>query len=224
MKVNLQHHAHLVVGERGQVLPAVLDLVAEVIGTTDAIHADKFTWEGKSFSVEDSRTLKEWQALIPVGKAKVAVIACETMTESAAQALLKVVEEPAVGVYFFIIVPNEAVLIPTLLSRLIQLKLESGANKNKKKPINDDGLILAEKFLAAAPMARLKQLDAISEPRELVRNLERVIAKQKLILKPEVFLEAGEAVRKAAARLDNPRVQAKLVLEALAFSLPLIKL
>ena len=93
------HHAYLVVGNKQDLLPTVLKLAEDISGVTEVIHPDKMIWDISSWGVDDSRAIKEWQSRRPVGKAKCGIIACESMTEAAGQALLKVLEEPEIGVH-----------------------------------------------------------------------------------------------------------------------------
>ncbi len=82
----------------------------------------------ESFTLEDSHFLKEWHSRLGVGGlSKVCLIATKTINREAEQALLKVIEEPALNTYFFFIIPNTSLLLDTILSRVQVVSL-----KNKK--------------------------------------------------------------------------------------------
>lgn len=205
-----QHHAYLLIGGENSV-DAVLARLKPFLGNLTPT-----VWQNDMWKIEDSRQVKEWQVLTPVaGLEKVGVIICHSMTEAAGQALLKVLEEPARGVCFFLAVPHLGAIIETLRSRFIVL--------DSAVPILPPAG-WAEKFLANSPVERLKQLEQLVAPNQLVIELEKILALRRPQLKPAVFSQAGERVRLAARRLNRARVPTKLVLETLALTLPPVML
>jgi len=74
--------------------------------------------------VHQIRTLREYLAQKPVGKCKIAVIdLAEDLNQSAANALLKVLEEPVSDSYMFLLSHSPSRLLPTIRSRCTQIFL-----------------------------------------------------------------------------------------------------
>ena len=200
------HHAYLLIGGENSANLVLAKLEPFLGDLTPTV------WQNDVWKIEDSRQVKEWQILTPIeGKEKAGVMICRSMTESAGQALLKVLEEPATGVYFFLAVPQAGAIIETLRSRFTVLDSIAPIPPPDK---------WAEKFLASLPVERLKQLEQTIEPNQLVVELERILATRGRKLKRETFSQAGERVRLAARRLNRSRAPAKLILETLALTLP----
>ena len=213
------HHAYLVIGDKKDFLLPVLELATSITGVIEAVHPDKMLWDLPVWGVDDSRVVKNWQSRRPVGKAKCGVIVCSTMTEAAGQALLKVFEEPAPGVYFFILVPTESVIISTLHSRLIKLAdfniSASGGGETKN---------LGTKFFSSTPVERLKQIEGVVEAKKLLEDLEKFLFANRSKILPLVIVEAGQVIKEIAESLNNPRFPNKLALEGLALTLPKVVL
>ena len=74
------------------------------------------------FSVEDARALVSAASLTPVsGETKAFVLAVDRIYREAQNALLKILEEPPAGTVFVLVVPQTAMLLPTVLSRVLPL-------------------------------------------------------------------------------------------------------
>ncbi|CAG9001354.1 MAG: hypothetical protein CENE_03374 [Candidatus Celerinatantimonas neptuna] len=86
-----------------------------------ATHPDRFevTTETNTIGVDDIRELTDWSVQRPrYGQAKVALIMpADKLTVSAANALLKILEEPNYQNYFILIKPFQSALLPTIVSR-----------------------------------------------------------------------------------------------------------
>ncbi len=87
-------------------------------------HDDSGQWK-KSLLIEDIRNVIEFISLTPaIGKWKVVVIDdAETMNNSAGNAILKVLEEPAPQSLFLLVSHNSGLLLPTIRSRCSILTL-----------------------------------------------------------------------------------------------------
>ncbi|MGX7107279.1 hypothetical protein ACWOBE_05685 [Hutsoniella sourekii] len=85
---------------------------------------------GLSVKVDQIRSLKEWLATSPVeADCKLAVIEqAELMNQAASNALLTVLEEPYDNVYLLLWTPSMSLLLPTIQSRVQELKLSEATN------------------------------------------------------------------------------------------------
>lgn len=84
-------------------------------------HSDYYliTSQGQSIGVDEIRILQHWSVQKPAhGHGKVAVIEqTDKLTPSAANALLKMLEEPKVNTYFILLKPLQSKLLATIISR-----------------------------------------------------------------------------------------------------------
>lgn len=184
-------------------------------------HPDFFCQKYDSFGIDDSRELIYKASQRPfLGENKVFIIEALSFTVESANALLKLIEEPFSGTYFFIIVPSEEIVIPTLRSRLVVVEnkiqeLEPGKEKIKKT---------AEEFLAGMPMQRTGIIEKISKDKpkaiEFLNVLEFVLAKNMEKKKGMPFAGSLEEIEKSRNLLATRFGSPKMILERLALILP----
>lgn len=86
--------------------------------------------EYASFTISDSKLIKDWANLKKTNDyKKICIISTKFMNTEAQQSLLKIIEEPKDDTYFFIIMPNVLNLLDTILSRAQVIEV-SGDNVN----------------------------------------------------------------------------------------------
>ena len=120
-------HAYALVGSEHEALTAFALDFARVLGADPIL--DVFVLEsGEAISVEQARTAAARLAMTPVGKYKVAVISSDLLTEQAANAFLKLLEEPPAKSLIFLTAVNFYNLLPTVASR-VQKIMFSGKRK-----------------------------------------------------------------------------------------------
>ncbi len=170
-------HAYIVGGGRDIAMARVAEMLAPH-GSFTSANPDYLFCEYVSFAVDDARSLRAWQELSPVGERKVCLICTDFMTPEAQNALLKTFEEPVPNTHLFFIVPKPDILLPTFLSRVQQVRVESA----------NGGVAEAESFLRMTigeRMAYIQKLvaksddeDASSEVREkaigFLESIERL--------------------------------------------------
>lgn len=99
---------------------------------------DFFYFDREKFQIEDSRRLKEFAFKKSFsGNGKVFQVKFREITKEAQNALLKIMEEPPYGTYFFMCAPDQNSIIDTLKSRLILLfnKPEEVYKNEKASPL-----------------------------------------------------------------------------------------
>ena len=129
-------------------------------------------------SVEDVRRVSELAASAPfAGEHKVVIIAASRAYHEAQNALLKLFEEPPVGVYIFFVLSSLGGLLPTLRSRVQILKHEARSTKSETRTKHE--INPAEEFLKANKEKRsviIKKLTSGKDEEEKRENREEVIA------------------------------------------------
>jgi len=163
------------------------------------------------FSIDDARQLSQVALQKPVNDAyRVFVLVTKKLPVESQNALLKLFEEPPTATKFFLIIPNEGMLISTLRSR-VQIALGDALETNE--------FFLS--FLKDCYADRLKTIADITKRKDvasteaLLSGAEVYVAEDSLnrqeLLKGIVFIQ-GYA--------KTPGASAKMLLEELALCLP----
>lgn len=123
----MRHHAYSIVGDHESVARAVAH-IAEELGMPRVGNPDIIERTYSLFSIDDARALITILELGAVGKhGKVVIVHADKLLYQAQNALLKICEEPPPDTTIMLHVPSEGVLLPTLRSRLAQLRPEAPA-------------------------------------------------------------------------------------------------
>lgn len=239
------HHGYLLLGDIETTLGAVEEMVEKISGLRLAGNPDYFLSKENSLSVKESRRIKEAAGMRGFsGKKRFFVIAANTFSEEAQNALLKILEEPIEGNHFFVITERENALLPTVRSRLAVLK---GAQKDFKSgeyyldaekflSFNSiDRLIFVKKFLKDKNSEKendLKEDDELNKededtevsPRkktaELIESLEFLFS-QKYKEDPQKYEKEMCELLKMESYSKDPAFLPRLILEYLSFLLPI---
>lgn len=211
-----KHHAFLLAGEAGAVVPIVRQFLINELqvpaGEVEERVFDRLT-------VDDSRELKRLLGAPVSGAHRYIICGFNDLTPEAAQALLKVLEEPPAGFIFFIITREPLLLPATILSRVWLAGGEEGSSKIK--------------FFTLSPAERLavitKTLTKLDEEDESARNYAlNVLNSVEQELAAELNRQSDHArlataatvLQESRAALQGVRLSVKLVLERLALGLP----
>ncbi len=127
----MEHHAYLLIGERGEV-DKYLESIFDDAGLSPVGNPDVFVLEQSVFGVDDARAISERAPQRAFGTKKVFVIHAEKFTSEAQNALLKTIEEPTENTHFFISAREPQIFLPTLLSRLHEVRVGGELMKNKE--------------------------------------------------------------------------------------------
>ncbi|MEA2715530.1 MAG: polymerase subunit delta [Candidatus Parcubacteria bacterium] len=218
----LSHHAYCLIGSDAA-HSELLSCLEKEHGLSATANPDFFDRHYENFTIDDARELKSIHETRPVRSAgkKIFVLTMNGITVEAQNALLKLLEEPAVYAHFFLIVPSKHLLLPTVKSRLsfIGSAIFDGLKANER-----DGSDNARKFLKAPPAMRIelikKLLDDISKERQtkqnaidFVNDIQAVLYERGGIKKNMRQLEAIETVRKY---LNDRSPSLKMLLEYVA--------
>jgi DNA polymerase III delta prime subunit len=107
------------------------------------------------FGIDEARLLREHALLRPIaGEEKFFIIAVDALTREAQNALLKTLEDPTPGTYFFLLLPSAETLVLTLRSRL-----EIVRGHTPRTSAHDQ----ARAFLAAPLAERLERAAVLAE-------------------------------------------------------------
>ena len=165
------------------------------------------------FGIGDARKLSQDALQKPVdSEYRVFILVVKKLPEESQNALLKLFEEPPKQTRFYIVIPQEGILIPTLRSRVF---VEEHHDTQTAENSAFDTFFIAsyaERLTTIADITKKKDLSTIEA---IVRGAELYSAKDSL--KYQYLLATVLYVREY---IKTPGASAKMLLEELALSLP----
>ncbi len=166
----------------------------------------------ESFGIDEARNLKNLAGERAfVGDHHTFIITTSSITEEAQNAILKLFEEPPAGAIFYLIIPSETRLLPTLRSRLFLRN-----NKNNSET-NDT----ASQFRRFDYKERMEWIaDIAKKDTDQLVDLVREISRSDLKSLP---LTAKRSLLLAEKYVYNRGASKKMLIEELALSLPIEK-
>lgn len=154
------HHAYLIEGKKEEITPELF-IFLESIGVKTSGNLDFNHLIMDSMKAKDARNIKSQSLERPISDSKkVFVISVNSFLIDAQNTLLKMFEEPIDNTIFFVIVPDTAIILPTLLSRF---------NVIKPKDESNTGLRQAEEFLKMSlgdRIAFIKEVIVLSKDKD----------------------------------------------------------
>lgn len=184
------HHANIILSNDAP-LKRVEEILLREISFEPKGNPDFLFFEEESFGIESARMLERWAIGKPlVGSHKVCVVVSKSINFEAQNAMLKTLEEPKEGTYFFFAIESLGSLLPTLLSRvqvisfLEKTQVDTKANKFLKANI-EDRLSIVRSLQKNADKSKM---------RDFIQNLESLAAENSLnfsqkrdILKAKIY-------------------------------------
>ena len=198
-------HAHLIIAPQ---LDTTLIPQEVRVSSADVLHASI-----AQFGIEDARSLTESASRRPIAAShRTFVLWTDTMTREAQNALLKLFEEPPAGGVFYLMVPDESMLIPTLRSRLIRAKMHALDTESGE----------AIAFLQCSYADRLATIAKLQKEKDTKRMQSIAYAVARMVSdKPGAY--PSDAIRVAtfvSSRMRTKGGSKKMLLEHLALSFP----
>ncbi len=232
--INFQklHQAYLLVGSKKYWQQILETEFKNFLKIDNLISSPDIWWQNyESFGIKDAHTLIEREAHHGFGEqGRFFVLEISSITSEAQNALLKTFEEPAPDAHFFIIARTVEIFLPTLRSRLVELRSEvskSGTDAGKKQ----DEVVAADKFLKLDLPDRLdfiqkEFLKSKDKPKskiidfviELEKTLRFKIDMSQITKDEELALRE---IEKCLHYFQNPRSSSRLILEHLSLIIPL---
>ncbi len=230
---NNLHHAYLIEGNKEEIIPEIFDFLNILqIKTTDNPDFNQINLD--SFKINDARNLKSQSIEKAVsGGKKVFIISANNFLVEAQNTLLKMFEEPIENTIFFLIVPNTAIILPTLLSRFYLIRTKEGidlreAEKFIKMSLNDRILFIKE-FLTENDEENLQEDGVRSKSLKFLNVLETVLHQRlftdraldsqiesKALSETDYFYQ----ILKVREYLSEPGSSTKSLMESIALSIP----
>jgi DNA polymerase III delta prime subunit len=238
---NNLHHAYLLEGKKEEILPEILNFVRS-LGVEIHGNLDFFQITLDTFKIEDARNLKAQSiergitGSLPNGQSgkKVFIISVNNFLIEAQNTLLKMFEEPIENTMFFLIVPDSAIILPTLLSRVYLIKsevnLESGRVEAQKflKLSCPERIVFIKEFIAEGKEEEDTEEnisgDSVRSKSIKLLNVLEMILHEELVSKKilQGNVDFFEQIFKAREYLRQPGSSTKNLMESVALSTPQI--
>lgn len=144
------HHALLLSGTDGIGKRRIALELADALGCS-AFDRHEIVPDGNSILIDSIRRLKQKIFLHPFeGEVKTVLIdPAHLMTDSAANALLKILEEPPASTFFFLVTPLPSRLLPTILSRCQKISFSPLPEELIRRILEKEGVDSGEAKLRA---------------------------------------------------------------------------
>ncbi|MEK7176905.1 MAG: hypothetical protein AAB719_01210 [Patescibacteria group bacterium] len=207
------HHSNLLIGtpEEGE---SYLRSLCSNLGIEPKNNPDFTVFRTETFGVDEARELRLLSLRKPVTTAKagqagrkIFLILPTKLTPEAQNALLKTFEDPTPDTYFFLVLREEGLLLPTLRSRMQTTRIS--------KMFATDAL--AEEFFKASLKERLLFAECFADKKE---NLSAFLDNLLIFLRGESGKEKSvEKVYKLRREILESGIGSRLVLEHLALVL-----
>jgi hypothetical protein len=217
---DLKHHAYLLIGNES-IRAELLGVLEKTFKIATRGNPDFTDRKYENFTIDDSRELKSAAELMPVipGGKRIFIVTMNGITVEAQNALLKLLEEPAEYVHFFLIVPSVHLLLPTVKSRLSMISDGDGRESST--------LIEAKKFIAMLPPKRLEMIkslmDDITKEKktkqdaiDFLNDLQTVVYESKGPKNGKLELES---IEKARTYMNDRAPSLKMLLEYVALNI-----
>jgi len=159
--MDFNHHAYLIEGKNKK--EALLKLL-EKSGFKIKGNPDFYILETETFKIDQAREIESFQSRKNLsGDRQIILLSFDFITREAQNALLKTLEEPSLNTHFFILAPKEEMLLPTIISRVEKLEINSVDIVDLKE---------VKKFLRSTVSERIKMVDKIikSKDKTLAKN------------------------------------------------------
>ena len=196
-------HAYAVEGDRESGIASIRAYASEALGLVDETHPDIVVLEYGLFSVDDAREVARFASSSPVqGDVKLVAIAATRIFHEAQNALLKLFEEPPVGVTMVLVVPSLGQILPTLRSRVLRL-----TNERLRKSFISVG---AEEFLGLDSAGREKYIAKLLDKTKSDKDEDKQHARGELLRLVEDLVRVAYEERERALPATEPELTAFL--------------
>jgi hypothetical protein len=202
------HHAYIVYGDHlviGESLNSFLEkeLSFSMHGNPDLMIIDEDV-----LAIDTVRSIVESSSRRPIGEKKIYIIKSRVLTMQSQNALLKILEEPNPNTHFFFLIDNKGSILPTLLSRVIEVDM-----------IHQDSVhVDVTDFINAPLNDRLKMVEGIAKEKDRKRASQLIHGLLNERSRVSVTPAALKALELGSRYVDLPSSSVKMLLENIALT------
>ncbi len=208
------HHAYLLVGDRVSGEAFFHDFLDQR-GIKLTNSSDFFVYKETLFGINEARTLSVQVSRKAFTQRKIFLISPERISTEAQNALLKTFEDPTSDTHFFLVVREEALILPTLRSRMQVLRLATW--RFDRQVAVEPPELEASQFLSLSLKDRLAFAKKfVDQEKNLSVFLDQLLL---LVRTGKSSTGALEKIYSVRRHSDDRAVSARLILEHLALVL-----
>jgi DNA polymerase-3 subunit delta' len=207
------HHTNICTGNRVAILQDINHLVSQYSKTIKKI--EHLIYEYDKFLIKDAEHIFSRHIhKVAEDEMQVVCIAFNSTNLESQNSILKILEEPPRNTYFFLIVPNKKIILPTVLSRaqIFEYKREIMISKE------------TEKFIKSSPAQRLdfvkKIVDDIKNEKTNKQNIIEFIEEIEKYLYEKKNIKLLKRIVEIKEYLKDQGASVKQLLEYLAIVIP----
>ena len=203
------HHANLLIGTPEEA-ESYLRTLCNDLNIEVPNNPDFFIFRTATFGIDEAREVRILSVRKALTGKKIFLILSERLTTEAQNALLKTFEDPFPNTHFFLAVKEEDVILPTLRSRMLVIRVSKSLDKMM---ISD-----AEKFLTLSVKDRLLFAREFAErEKSLPAFMDGVLTILRKRQEARRLMESAHNIRRFA---NDTAVAPRLIIEHLALILP----
>lgn len=173
--------------------------------------ADRVCIDCHEFGIQEARDLKRRAMLRPTeSEGQTFTLVTNTITHEAQNALLKLFEEPPAATSFYLVIPRQGILLPTLASRLHFIEVQT-------KSVDETETFID--FSAASVAQRLEMIAAWSKEKN-IEQMESVVAGTERVAVTTGNGTLVQTVAYVRQYFGTRGASNKMLLELLALAIP----
>lgn len=226
--ISLDHHAYLLAGDPESIVPGILLHLHRAHGISMTGNPNMLVLRLPILTIDHARDLRDHARMSGFGgEKKIIVLAFDSITLEAQNALLKAIEEPRAGTHFFFVTPAPAALLPTVRSRL--LFVHQG-NLAEREGVGGQEAYDGNEFLKASLGERMAMIEPFYKDKDLKEDGDNKSMARAFLDAIEVSLAQRDVSDKkiadalgdifTAKRYLTRGAAMKILMEHLALTLP----
>jgi DNA polymerase III delta prime subunit len=153
------HHAYILYGNHSGLSDALNVYLEKDLSFSVHGNPDYYIVDEDVLTISTVRSVVESSSRKPLNGKKIYVIKSRVLTRESQNALLKIVEEPNQNTHFFFLLDNKGSILPTLLSRVVELDM------SEQDAIHTDTI----DFINSSLKDRLKMVEVITKDKDRKR-------------------------------------------------------
>lgn len=206
------HHTNICIYNKEQSLADIDMLISNILEEVSNIN--KLVYEFDKFLLKDAEHIfSKHIHKVDEDEMQFVVIAFNTTNIETQNSILKILEEPPRGVYFFLLIPNKKIILPTVLSRAQIFEYEKDVEISKE----------TKKFIDAPYATRLdfvkKLLDELKAEKKTKQDIVNFVEEIEKYVHQKKNIQLLKRILEIKDYLKDQGASAKQLLEYIAVTL-----
>jgi DNA polymerase III delta prime subunit len=196
------HHTNICVGDRTKIIQDIDLLISQF--SKDIKHIERLVYEYDKFLLNDVKHIVSSHLhKVALDEMQIICIAFNSTNLESQNSILKILEEPPKRTYFFLIIPNKKIMLPTVLSRaqLFEYTKEITISKETQQFISASIAQRLEKIkkmlddLKSEKITKQHIIEFIEEIEKHVHQKKNIVLVKRIIEIKGYFKEQGASAK-----------------------------